>query len=286
MRCLLFISFLSVCVSCNYFQSKQQETDSILAEAEGKTLHLSEIKNIFPAGITRKDSLELLKNYIYNWTYKCVMAAKAEQVLDKQQRNVEKELDDYRMSLLAYRYEMFCLHRDLDTLVNNDDLLACYQQDFPPPPVTSPPTAKVVYIKMRQTAVTELNMLRQALSDNKGRSFIDSLCVAINVQPDYIGNLWLSMDEIADLFPFSGEQCSVAIRNNKSMIEEKRGGYVYFLGLREVRGRPYYPPMAQLREQYYTTIINQRRMDLLKKIETDVYNKALDNQHVKIYVNE
>jgi len=285
MRFLTFIFLLLCLVSCDYFHSKQQNNDPILAEVESRVLRLSEVKNIFFAGMTAEDSLELLKNYVYTWASKCVMAAKAEQVLSKQQLDVSKELNDYRMALLAYRYEMFYLRQELDTLVSNDELLTYYEQNAPPPPVTLSPSARVVYIKIRQTA-KELNTLRAALSENRDRQYLDSLCLAISVQPDYVGNRWLDVDEIPDILPFSKDQCNFAIRNNLSMLERSRGGYIHLLGLREVKRRPDYPPIMQLKEQYYNTIVNQRRMELLKKIEKDVYNEALDNQRLKIYINE
>jgi len=285
MRFLTFILLLLCFVSCDYFHSKQQNHDPILAEAEGKILRLSEVKNIFFAGMTAEDSLELLKNYIYTWASKCVMAAKAEQVLNKQQLDVAKELNDYRMALLAYRYETFRLQQELDTLVCNDELLTYYEQNSLALSVALPPRARVVYIKARHTA-EKLNTLRAALSENRDRQYLDSLCMAMDVQPDYMGNRWLDIDEIPDILPFSKDQCNFAVRNNLSVVEERKSGYIHFLGLREVKRRPDYPPIAQLKEQFYSTIINQRRMDLLKKIEKDVYNDALDNQRLKIYINE
>jgi len=94
------------------------------------------------------------------------------------------------------------------------------------------------------------------------------------------------LDDIPGMLPFSKEQCGFAVRNNVSLVEERSGGYLNLLGIREVRKRPDYPTTAQLKEQYYTTIMNQRRMELLKKIENDAYNEALDNQRIKIYINE
>jgi hypothetical protein len=257
----------------------------ILAEVEGEILYLSEVENIFFVSMTPEDSLELLKNYVYNWTCRCIMAAKAEQVLNKQQLDVTKELNDYRMSLLAYRYEMFCLQQKLDTLVSHDELLACYEQNSSMLSVTLSPSVRVVYIKVRQTA-EGLNTLRVALLENRDRQYLDSLCIAMSVQPNYMSNQWLSIDEIPNLLSFSKDQCNFAIRNNLSMVEERRGGYTYLLGLREVKRRSDYPSITQLKELYYSTIINQRRIELLKKIEKDVYNDALDNQRLKIYVNE
>ena len=285
MRYLFFIFLLSLCVSCEYFQSKQQ-TGTVIAEAEGNTLYLSDIENIFYPGITPEDSLELLKNYVYNWTSKCVMAAKAEQMLSKQQLNVAQEVNEYRMSLLAYRYEMYYVQQKLDTIVSNEELLRYYEKSLPAQTLpTSSNAVKVVYIQVRQNA-NELNKLRAALSENKDRQYLDSLCLAMNVQPDYKNNQWLDIDEIPKTLPYSKEQCNHALKNNVFMLEEKIGSVIYFLGIREVRKKTEYPPISQLMEQYYNTIINQRRIELLKNMEKDAYNDALDNQRLKIYIDE
>jgi len=285
MKHLFFIFLLSLCVSCEYFQSKQQ-TGTVIAEAEGSTLYLSDIENIFYPGITPEDSLELLKNYVYNWTCKCVMATKAEQMLSKQQLNVAKEVNEYRMSLLAYRYEIYYVQQKLDTIVSNEELLKYYEKNTPAQTApTSSNYVKIVYMQVKQSA-NELNKLRIALLENKDRQYLDSLCLIMNVQPDYKGNQWLDIDEIPRTLPFSKEQCNYALKNNISMLEEKIGVNAYFLGIREIKKKTEYPPIAQLREQYYNTIINQRRIELLKNMEKNAYNDALDNQRLKIYIDE
>ncbi len=284
MRLLLAITLISLCVSCDFFKS-QQPVNPILAEAEGRTLRLSDVENIFYPGISSRDSLELLKNYVYNWTRKCVMAAKAEQLLDKSQLDVSKELEDYRMSLLAYRYEMQRLSQELDTVITNDELMSYNEQNPSDIPVSSKPQVKVVYLKLRQNAENS-SILKMALIENRDRQYLDSLCTEMKVQPDYMGNQWFEIDAMPPALPFAQEQYSFAIKNNIPMIEAQNGGFLHLLSFREVKKKPDTPPVIHLKTQYFDMIMNQRKINLLKKIETEVYNEALDHQRLKIYLNE
>ncbi len=126
----IFLYLLGVlCLaSCDYFNLRQ-EHDPILAEAGGCTLHLSDVKGLVPSGTVAADSVALLKQYVDGWVRKVLMAAEAEKQLDKITRDVSREVEDYRRSLLVYRYEQFCLEKELDTVVTEDDLQAFYKQD-------------------------------------------------------------------------------------------------------------------------------------------------------------
>lgn len=165
--------------SCDYFLPQRQPESKLLASVEGKELRLSDVEKNFPQGLNSKDSVEFLKNYVHNWARKCLMAAQAEKHLDDERKNVAQELEEYRMSLLAYRYEMQHLNNELDTLVSEQELMTYHEQ----------------------------NPVSQSV-----------------------------------------------------------------------------PSIEQLRQQYYNTIINKRRQQLISKLENDVYNEALDNQRLKIYI--
>ncbi len=182
MKNLMYILIAALLLSsCDYFMPKQSH-DKLLAKVDDKELRLSDVQEIFPNGISHKDSVELLKSYINNWARKCVMAAEAEKHLDNNRKDISQELNDYKMSLLAYRYEMQYVEKRLNTSVTEQDLQDYHKQN----------------------------------AEN-------------------------------DETPYTAEQ---------------------------------------LKERYYTTIINKRRLELINKVENEAYNEAIDNKRLKIYINE
>jgi len=270
--------------SCDYFLPKKQQHDKVLARVEGKELRLSHVQGIFPDNISSEDSIALLRNYIDSWVRKCLMAAKAEKHLHDNRKDISHELDNYRMSLLAYRYEMQYLEEKLDTHVSEEELLAYYEQH---PENLSPitkPQVRIIYIKLNDK--TEgIDRIKQALSEHKDRQYLDSVCTLAKVYP-YLSNQWYDLSAIASNFPFTVAQSEAAIRNGTPFLKTTTGEIIHLLAFREIRRRMEAPAMEQLMEQYYTTIMNKRRQEQINKLVNDVYIEALDNQRIKIYIDE
>ena len=138
--------------SCNFFPARPQaEEGVVVARIDDKKLFLSEIAIIFPSGISKKDSIELLKNYINTWARKYLIAAKAKMYLDKEQQNVEQELEDYRLSLLSYRYENQYVAQKIDTVIRQDEMELFYERHAELFPLAAP-CVQATYVKVKKNA--------------------------------------------------------------------------------------------------------------------------------------
>ena len=54
---------------------------------------------------------------------------KAESNLDDDQKSVEKQLEEYRNSLITYAYETELIKQKLDTVVSEDEIAAFYKNN-------------------------------------------------------------------------------------------------------------------------------------------------------------
>ena len=121
------IFLFSLLASCSLFTRKAAEKP--IATAYGKDLYLSQILEIFPDGISKEDSVQFLKNYTESWVKKQVTLNKAEANLTVSQKNVDQLLDDYRTSLLIYKYEEKFIQQKLDTVVTNQEVTDFYNSN-------------------------------------------------------------------------------------------------------------------------------------------------------------
>ena len=71
----------------------------------------------------------LLKNYIDNWIHESLIIHKAETNLNNEQKNVEKQLQDYRNSLITFIYEKALVQEKLDTIVKNSEIEEYYTKN-------------------------------------------------------------------------------------------------------------------------------------------------------------
>ena len=115
----LFVTILLI--ACDQKPVKDQNRIAI-ARANNAYLYLDNIKDIVPLGTSAKDSLELINQYINNWIHESLVIQKAEDNLPDEQKKVEKQLQDYRNSLITYAYEKELVKQKLDTVVSTDEI--------------------------------------------------------------------------------------------------------------------------------------------------------------------
>ncbi|HKJ78222.1 MAG TPA: hypothetical protein VKA10_01750, partial [Prolixibacteraceae bacterium] len=83
----------------------QQNTinDETVAQVGQKQLLFSEVSEVVPNDVTGNDSAVIAEDYINKWIKKQLLVQKAEENLSFDQKNLNKELEEYRNSLIIYR---------------------------------------------------------------------------------------------------------------------------------------------------------------------------------------
>src|SRR5574344_467909 len=79
--------------------------DDVVAKAGKGVLYRHDLDQIIPKGLSREDSTRFALQYINTWASDMVFLSIAEEQLPKVEQDVSRELEDYRRSLLKYRYE-------------------------------------------------------------------------------------------------------------------------------------------------------------------------------------
>ena len=286
MKRISYIAGLLCMVSCSFFPAKQQgANDVIVAEIDDKKLFLSEISTIFPSGINKKDSIELLKKYINAWARQYLIAAKAEMYLDKEQKDVGRELEEYRLSLLSYRYENQYVEQKIDTAVSQEEIELFYEQHAETFPLAIP-CVQATYVKVRKDApgvATIKRHVRIAKEENMRK--LDSLCTRVEAVCEFFNDQWADMGFLAQKTVFMTEQCKQALRET-GYLEMTDDRHIYILNFRAVKKEGDVAPLAHVRSDIVHLIIGKRKRDLIKNLENSAFNEALDYKRLKIYIDE
>ena len=100
--------------------------DEVVAQVGQEKLYRSDIDKVIPKGVVPEDSVRLTRQYINSWASDRVYLKIAEEQLSKAERDVTVELEDYRKSLLKYRYEQLYVNERLDTSVSHEHVEEYY----------------------------------------------------------------------------------------------------------------------------------------------------------------
>ncbi|HDP54753.1 MAG TPA: hypothetical protein ENN24_03600, partial [Bacteroidetes bacterium] len=67
-----------------------------IARVYDKFLYANEVEDIFPENVSQNDSIQLLMAYADRWVRKQLLLNRAEKNLNDAQKNVTKQIEDYR----------------------------------------------------------------------------------------------------------------------------------------------------------------------------------------------
>ena len=118
---LLLSSFLMLTVSCFNNEYKQ-----IIASVNEKDLLLSEVLKEMPEAT--KDSIFFVERYMNLWIRKQLMIYHAEINLNSDLLGYEKQISEYRSSLLIYAYQQELINQNFDTSITEQEISDYYNQ--------------------------------------------------------------------------------------------------------------------------------------------------------------
>ena len=129
----LFILILLSAVSCRLVHRVSDSAaelfgDEVVARVGDHRLYRSELAEYIPSGVSVEDSAGLARQYIEAWAEDLLFLDMAEAQLSKEEKDVSSELEEYRHSLLKYRYEERYINERLDTLISDEEVRNYYKE--------------------------------------------------------------------------------------------------------------------------------------------------------------
>ncbi len=283
-NCNLLIFFLIALFACNTKPAKDQNGKA-LARAYNSYLYEDDVKDIVPYGTSTKDSLELIKKYIDNWIQETLLVQKAESNLTEDKKNVEKQLQDYRNSLITFAYEKELVSQKLDTVITDAEIEEYYtdnKENFE----LKDNIIKVIYIKVNKTAPDIKNLQTWYKSDDpKDRELLSSYChqFAANFYLD--DSTWLFFDDLLKEIPINTYNKELFLQNNR-LVEVSDSSYNYFVNIKGFKIRNSLSPISVEKENIKNIILNKRKLQLIAKMKEDIYTDAVNTNQIELYTND
>ncbi len=274
----LTVILILILASCGS-GSKDQKP---LAVVYDSYLYKSDITDIFPKGLTKNDSVKILNAYVDQWVRHKLMLNLAESNLSEAQKDVNKQLEDYRSSLLIFKYQQEFILQKLDTAVSSDEIKSFYETNLSN--FTSSETlVKALFIKVRKDTplVIKIKELYRSNRDEDIKA-LDNIVYQVADKYDYFGDKWLSFNMLQRQLPYPIENADEYLSNSRS-IEMEDGNYNYFVNIRSVMFKGQTSPLEYESSNVKSIIINKRKQKLINDLENNVYNDALDHKKFQTF---
>ena len=276
----MLIVLLAV-VSCRTFSSILHDGE-VVAKGGRHRLYRSDLDKLLPVISSPEDSMALASQYIKTWAVDIVFLDVAESYLSKSDKDVTEELEDYRRSLLKYRYEQKYVNERLDTAVSENELQAYYESHkdhF----VLDVPIAKVRYMRISADS-PNLNLIKKKMSSEDVNELVEADSLAYfsaDIYTDY-GGRWIDMVTLARKFGTDyGSLLAKAVNSGIEMEGEE--GKVNFAYIADFISAGNVSPLEFCRGQIRDIIISTRKQNLIVALERDLLDDALAKGKFEIF---
>lgn len=281
-RCILVLGIaLLTFSSCRAISSLLYD-DEVVAEVGRHYLYRSEVASLIPDGTSEEDSLRLALQYVNSWATDLIFLDVAEAQLTKDELDVSEELEEYRRSLLKYRYEQRYINERLDTMVADsqiDDYYLEHVENF----VLEVPVVKARFLRISADS-PNLGVIRKKMSSSLigDLEAADSLSYFSAVKyTDYNGG-WTDMVSLSREFGTDYAELLSLMRNGFIEKEDEYGkmnvAYIAdFIPAGETA------PLEYCRPRIRNIIISVRKQKLISDLEQDLLTDARDKGKYKVF---
>lgn len=280
----LFFSLISVffLFSCDYLGLEKKESDKksiVIASIGTEKLYKEELLKVLPRNISSQDSLVFVKSFINKWATNILLLEKAKNnISEKDNSSIQELVNNYKESLLINNYKEKLVKQKLDTIVNDTEIEA-YYNNYNSNFKLNEDLVKIKYLHVSN----DFNELDEAktlfTSDN-----ISDLDLLTQQQLSFIryhfnDSIWLSVENILLKLPFKKEE----LLKKTKIIQKQDSLGVYLASVNDVLERNSVAPLEYIKPTVKQMILHQRKLELIREIEKIIVQDAVKNEIFKTY---
>ena len=285
-KCLVLIALMAA-VGCQMVHRVSDTAaelfgDAVVARVGEHRLMRSELAAYIPAGVSSEDSLALAQSYIKSWAEELIFLDMAEKHLSAEEKDVTKDLEDYRRTLLKYRYEERYINERLDTLIS-DEAVRNYYREHMDKFLVDRPLLKVRYMVIPADS-RSLKTIKELMSSDDAMDAIAADSLAFTAALRYVDSSDSWMDAILLARDLGTDEVSMmsALRNRTIEFKGDDGllRVAYVVDMVQ-KGSP--APLDYCEERIKDILLSARKHELVGGLERDLLNDALAKGKFVIY---
>ena len=254
------------------------QTD-VLASMEGHQLHRAEVESLIPRTASAADSLLIAENYVKKWVKEQLVYEVAERNLSDEKMEIDQLVEDYRRSLIRYRYQERLVNERLKTDISEQDKQQFYEEN-PKLFTLEQGLIKGLFLKIPVDAPGLADVRKwYKSSDEAALEKIEKYSVQNATIYEYFYDKWVDFDEVMDNIPIYVSDPATFLKGHKQ-VEVADSSYCYLLNIAEYLVPGQTEPYESASPRIVEMLVNQRKVDFLRNFEDELYNEAVQKGKV------
>lgn len=255
-----------------------------LAGVGNDFLYKEDVAALYVTALPSIDSTEFVKNYIRQWLEDVLFYRMAERNVAAA-GEVDRMVENYRRALLLNIYQERLVEQQLKQTLSEEDVAAFYNSNAE---LFKLEEAQLqgLFLKLPLSA-PRLQSVRKWLTKMSPEDIenIEKYNITNAVTYDYFVDSWRPLSAIAAKMPLTAEMLLKSL-DKDTFIEVADTAYIYMLSTVARLDKGEQTPLELASDEISSLLINSKKANFVKKVKSDLYDKALENGEIVFYDTE
>lgn len=261
-----------------YFSS-----DTTIARAGGKELRLNDVRSVVPTGLSGEDSAAYMKIYVDRWIRKQLKLREAETLFSSSAGDIDRMVEEYRQALLIRQLDQHYVDQSIDTVFTADEISAYYnahKSDFKLDRTIV--KGRIVRFDEHYRQSVKLKQLMASKIPAQQQDFSD-ICEKNDFTVNDFRDQWIDFPEFLSYLPTLRSQSYDSVLASSAVQEMRDSHSRYYFQIDAVMrvGEPI--PLERLSGTIRRILFNQRKGEIIRNHEEELYKQALEEGDVKLF---
>lgn len=257
--------------------------EEVLARVGEKELVAEELRRSIPSGLSESDSSAYAHVFVDRWVRRQLKIREAEQLFSSSVADIDRQVEEYRQSLLIRKLDQFYVDRLVDTTFTAEELEAYYnshKSDFK----LDRPIVKGCVVRVpkgyRQRA--RLKELMASKQEARQQDFRD-ICLKQEFRFEEYTEGWGDWSEFLNQLPTMRSESYDALLSKAGIQEMSDRENYYYFRIDEVRRAGDVVPLERLQQTIRRILFNGRQQQVIRDHEEQLYNASMEEGAVRLY---
>ena len=267
--------------SCSFFKTTDDRIP--VARVNDSYLYEEDIKALVAEGISEEDSTFVVNGFIDRWATQLLLVEGADRNLsEEKQENYQRLVDQYKKDLYTKAYLEALVKKSIDTVISDDQAQQVYEANKETFKLNEE-LVRFRYITIPNNAINEDEIKdRFKRFDDEDKRYLDSISVQFKSY-SLNDSLWIQTSQIVNKISALNSENKKELLKKSNFIQLKDSLDLYLVQIKDVLFQNDTAPLGYVKPTIDQIIINKRKLELIKKLETDITKDAIKNKQFEIY---
>jgi adenine/guanine phosphoribosyltransferase-like PRPP-binding protein len=276
-RLILLILSCIILAGCSNFSNNN--SNNLVARAGENFLY----ENDLPEYTSKDDSIIKISSFIEAWAKEKVLYDLSMINLSQSKRaEIDQLVENYKVDLYINSYKDLIVNSKIDSIVTTEQIDSFYTLNINNFKLNEN-LVKYRYVKVPNDNIN-INRIRRYIVrvNEQDRYFLDSLNFQF-ADLKLNDSTWFTERDVISSIDFINQnnKSKYFIKNRLFTIEESN--YTNFFIVDDILRSGNIPPISYLYERIKSTVVNQRKLNLLKNLNKEILNDALKSRKYEVY---